>query len=433
MPHPCRALSGMGGKYRFRLALSLLLAAACAAPAQTLARPGLAGSGLNTDPWWKQAVFYQVSSSPASPPGGSPAEQLRLQQSADYKSIAARLDALHTLGVDALLVPTPALPGLPAPDPALDDFDELIHQASQRGIRVLVTLPGPSATADLAPTARFWLSRGVAGFHLVTPPSAGPQDYQTLVQTLRKITNSVVGQRIVLSDFDPAASPTPLASSASRQASRSTSTSRATRSADSTGAQLQIDARMSQLDLPDAASLRSLLAQSLASPNLLLDFHPPAQPPRSPDHWPALARVMAAIQLTTHSAALIDADQSLALQPTTPPSPTLADWYSKLGALHHGNATVRYGSITTLNFDSQNALVWVMRPAPNSGLAPPVVVACNLSSSPLQLSLTSAIHSLNLRGSFLLTLLRSDQAMGAQDLGSVTLPPFAVYIGELHR
>jgi alpha-glucosidase len=60
-------------------------------------------------------------------------------------------------------------------------------------------------------------------------------------------------------------------------------------------------------------------------------------------------------------------------------------------------------------------------------------VACNLSSSPLQLSLTSAIHSLNLRGSYLLTVLRSDQAMGAQDLGSVTLPPFAVYIGALHR
>jgi hypothetical protein len=104
-----------------------------------------------------------------------------------------------------------------------------------------------------------------------------------------------------------------------------------------------------------------------------------------------------------------------------------------LSALHHGNATVRYGSVSLLDFDSQNALVWVIRPASNSGLAPPVVVACNLSSSPLRLSLTSAVHGLNLRGSFLLTLLRSDQAMGPQDLDSVALPPFAVYIGELHR
>ena len=94
---------------------------------------------------------------------------------------------------------------------------------------------------------------------------------------------------------------------------------------------------------------------------------------------------------------------------------------------------MRYGSVTVLDFDAQNALVWIIRPAANSALAPPVVVVCNLSSSPLRLSLTSAVHSLNLRGSFLLTLLRSDQAIGPQDLDAVALPPFAVYIGELHR
>ena len=180
-----------------------------------------------------------------------------------------------------------------------------------------------------------------------------------------------------------------------------------------------------------------MLAQSLGAPNLLLDFQPPSPPSGSPDPYPALARAMAAILLTSHSAALID--EGLNLQPvatpssTTPSAPTLADWYSKLSALHHGNATVRYGSVTPLSFDAQNALVWVIRPASNSSLAPPVVVVCNLSSSPLQLSLTSAIHGLNLRGSYLITLLRSDQAMGAQDLNSVALPPFAVYIGELHR
>jgi alpha-glucosidase len=418
----------MGGRHSLYLAAILLLAAAFSAPAQTLARTGQAGSGLNADLWWKQAVFYQVSSNPDSP--------------ADYKSIAARLDALHSLGVDALLVPMPELPGPQAPGPALDDFDELIHQAALRGIRVLLTFTAASVTADLAPTARFWLSRGVAGFHLVTPPSASPQDSQSIVQALRKITSGAAGQRIVLSNFNPGATPAPLSSSASHPSSRGTSTPRANRPGDSTGAQLQIDARLSQLDLPDAASLRPLLAQSLTTPNLLLDFHPPAPPPGSPDPYPALAHAMAAVLLTTHSAALIDADTTLqpqsALPSATPladaPSASsLADWYSKLSVLHHGNTTVRYGSITTLNFDLQNALVWVIRPASNSALAPPVVVACNLSSSPLQISLTSAIHSLNLRGSYLLTLLRSDQAMGAQDLGSVNLPPFAVYIGELHR
>jgi alpha-glucosidase len=446
-----------------RLALTaLLLALALPAAAQTLARPGLAGSGLNNDPWWRQAVFYQVSSSPANPPGGSPAEQLQLQQSADYKSIAARLDALHSLGVDALVVPMPPLPASLAPDPALDDFDELIHQASRRGIRVLVVLSAPSVPSDLAPTARFWLSRGVAGFRLVTPPSASPQDSQSIVQALRRITSSAVGQRIVLADLNLAASPTPLASPASRQPSRTASTRRANRPGDALNAQLLIDPQLSQLDLPDAENIRPLLAKSLLTLNILLDFYPPASPPNEPDPYPALARALATILLTTHSAALIEAGPGLVLQPdappppesapppapartlavnrpavtprpAAPPAPTLADWTSKLSALHHGNATVRYGSVTVLDFDAQNALVWVIRPATNSGLAPPVVVACNLSSSPLRLSLTSAIHSLNLRGSFLLTLLRSDQAMGPQDLDAVALPPFAVYIGELHR
>jgi alpha-glucosidase len=445
--------------HRLRIA-ALLLAAALPASAQTLARPGLAGSGLNADPWWRQAVFYQVSASPANPPGSSPAEQLHLQQSADLSSITARLDALHSLGVDALIVPMPALPRSLAPTPALDDFDDLIHQASQRGIRILVDFPASTVTPDLPAVARFWLSRGVAGFHLVTPPSTSPQDAQAILQAVRQIAGSVVGSRIVISDFNPGASATP---PATRQPTRGSSTRRSSRSGDTASAQLQIDPQFSQLDLPDAAGLRTLLTQSLAVPNLLLDFHPPAPTPGSPDPYPALARAIAAILLTTHSAALIDASPNLVLQPdptsapeaapppipvralavnhpaptprpaATPPAPTLTDWYSKLSALHHGNATVRYGSVTLLNFDSQNALVWVIRPAANSGLAPPVVVACNLSSSPLRLSLTAAIHGLNLRGSYLLTLLRSDQAMGPQDLDSVTLPPFAVYIGELHR
>ena len=445
------------------LLAALLLALALPAAAQTLARPGLAGSGLNNDPWWRQAVFYQVAATPANPPGGSPAEQLRLQQSADYKSIAARLDALHSLGVDALIVPMPPLPGSLAPSPALDDFDELIHQASRRGIRVLVTLSAPSASADLAPTARFWLSRGIAGFRLVTPPSTSPQDSQSIVQALRRITSNSVGQRIVLSDLNPNPTATPVAPTAARQPSRTASARRANRPGDALNAQLQIGSQLSQLDLPNAENIRPLLAESLLTPNILLDFYPTVSPPNRPDPYSALARAISAILLTTHSAALIEAGPGLVLQPdatpapeaapppapartlavnrpavtsrpaAAPPTPTLADWISRLSALHHGNATVRYGSVSVLNFDAQNALVWVIRPPANSGLAPPVVVACNLSSSPLRLSLASAIHGLNLRGSFLLTLLRSDQAMGPQDLDSVSLPPFAVYIGELHR
>jgi len=140
---------------------------------------------------------------------------------------------------------------------------------------------------------------------------------------------------------------------------------------------------------------------------------------------------MAAIALTTHPAALVDADAALT-QPAGS-APALLDWYRKLIALHHGNATLRYGSVATLDFDAQNALVWVIRPPANASSAPPIVVACNLSSAPVQLSLTAPLKSLNLRGWFLRTLLRTDDAMGAQDLNSVAVPPFGVYIGELRR
>jgi hypothetical protein len=86
-----------------------------------------------------------------------------------------------------------------------------------------------------------------------------------------------------------------------------------------------------------------------------------------------------------------------------------------------------------LNFDAQNALVWVSSPAAGPAPAPAVVGICNLSSAPLQLSLSSEMKNLKLRGSFLRTLLRSDDAMGSQDLNSVSVPPFGVYIGELRR
>jgi alpha-glucosidase len=183
---------------------------------------------------------------------------------------------------------------------------------------------------------------------------------------------------------------------------------------------------------------------------------------------------MATILLTTHAAGLIDSSEGLVLKPTPPPVPeptpppaapqpssgfstftlvvphptppppkpptpemlaalALTDWYRQLAVLHHGNAALRSGSITMLDFDQQNALVWVARPATVSTLTPPVVVLCNLSSNPLKLALRPSLKALGLHGFYLHTLLRSDNAMGAQDIDAVALSPFSVYIGELRR
>ena len=173
--------------------LLLALTLSSTAFSQTLARPGWAGSGMNSQPWWKHAVLYQLDPKNFSENG--------------LKSIPTHLDYLQSLGIDAILLTNTAPDGQTI-DPALgtlDDLDDLIHQASSRSIRVLIDLK-PSPDTDLTATARFWLNRGIAGFHIANPTQA------TL---LRKVTNSYVGQRIVITDVDPANPQKPQQNSAS--------------------------------------------------------------------------------------------------------------------------------------------------------------------------------------------------------------------------
>jgi alpha-glucosidase len=107
------------------------------------------------------------------------------------------------------------------------------------------------------------------------------------------------------------------------------------------------------------------------------------------------------------------------------------NWYRRLSELHHGNATVSSGATITLDHDDQNVLVWVRKPQTVSAISSVLIVMCNLSAQPVQLSLKSDIQRLHLRGTFLRTLLRSDRGSGPMHLESLTLPPYAVYIGEL--
>jgi glycosidase len=149
-----------------------------------LARPGWNGNGLDTSPWWERAVFYRIDSP------------------ADARDIASRLDALRSLGVDALILPAPELPpaGSNGAMPNLDDLDNLLRQASSHNIRVLLTLHAANAKADLSGLARFWLSRGVAGLYVATPPGTTPEQTQALVETVRKSASGALGRRVVLTD-----------------------------------------------------------------------------------------------------------------------------------------------------------------------------------------------------------------------------------------
>jgi Domain of unknown function (DUF3459) len=453
------------------LLLASLARALPSAQAQTLAHPGWVGNGLNVDPWWQHAVFYEVTTS-ATP---------------DFKDIATRLNALRFLGVDALLLPAPTLkPQSTAadPDPTLDDFDELIHQASRQSMRILLTIPTSSVTSDVSGTAHFWLNHGVAGFHVATSEGTTPQDAQTITQLLRKLTASAAGQRIVITDFDLSTPDTATAvPTTSHHATPHPTSRRTSQPTDAPAAQLQF-ANIKFLGSPDGTTLRPPLVKSLTQPNILLNISfetmgvtsLPARQTDQPTSDRPLANVLATILLTLQPASLISSTANLTLDPNAPPIDTppppppppppptpvvpegtfvpyvpppkpvtpplppapsvatnLTDWYRQLITLRHGNAALRSGTITMLDFDQQSALVWAARPASNSPLVMPVVILCNLSATTVHLDLGAAIKTLNLRGTYLRTLLRSDKAMGPQDLNGVILPPYSVYIGELRR
>ncbi|HEV2620002.1 MAG TPA: hypothetical protein VGU23_08720 [Acidobacteriaceae bacterium] len=399
--------------------VALLLAAAAPADGQTLARPGWTASGFNADPWWKHAVFYEVKPDTGAiayvgPAPPSPTEWLKKPA-----TISAKLDELQSIGVDALILPAPARQTTPDPQ---DSFDELMPQASRRGIHILLTIPASSADGDLMAKARSWLSRGVSGFYVTASPQTDPTDRQLVVGLLHKVASVQVGGRIVLADL-----PTDVDEVSDR---RHVAASPSARAENRASLQLEVDARESLPDVPNATSLRHLLEEEPSDATVLVDLQQPASD--STDPYASLWKTIAAMALTTHPAALIDADAQLSGSNDVA-STTLVDWYRQLIGLHRGNATLRYGSATALNFDRENALVWVSRASAGTGLAAPVVVACNLSSSPIYLSLGAAMRGLNLHGSFLRTLLRDDSGMGPQDLNSVMVPAYGVYVGELHR
>jgi Alpha amylase, catalytic domain len=443
--------------------LTLLLACTLSsAPAQTLARPGWAGSGMSADPWWKHAVVYHVNPADFSSSGGSP-----------LRGLTQRLDYLHSLGIDALLL-TPIQPDpvhAQAIDPALgtvDDLDDLIHQASRHNIRVLLDLT--LGTPDLATVARFWLNRGVAGLHL-----AGSANAPLQLAELRKVSASYLGQRVILGDLDPS-TPSPQKGIFTRNLD---------------APQLLLDPRAGTMPQLSASAIRSAIdaAQSLiqggrSMPLLITDGPTYTRSIRryaDGQHDLAIAKVVATVLFTTGAASQIYSGQELGLtvpsttkspasmtpiavtnpnqslmhwdppssgakgQPTTAsPSdatpnvaledadPTsLLNWYRSLSGLHHGNPTINSGTTITLNHDDQNVLAWIRKPQAASTISPTLVVICNLSAQPVQLSLKPDAGRLHLRGTFLRTVLRSDTGRGPMHLEAMTLPPYAVYIGEL--
>ncbi|MDP9038164.1 MAG: alpha-amylase family protein, partial [Acidobacteriota bacterium] len=180
--------------------------------AQTLAHPNWVGNGMSTDPWWQHAVIYRVGVGVGVGAGagvnalsGEGAGSQANQSPGEFRSLASRINAFRSIGVDALLLAAPPIPvqgdgaepggaGTQQTAQQIDELDDLVRVASGRGVRILLTLTPGRATDDLTGVARFWLNHGIAGFHVTTPAGASAADTLAMVQTLRRLTAGVVGQ-----------------------------------------------------------------------------------------------------------------------------------------------------------------------------------------------------------------------------------------------
>jgi hypothetical protein len=445
-----------------RLFTSLLACATLAAPApsQTLARPGWVGSGISTDVWWKHPIVYQVNPINFSPTGGS-----------GLHGVAQHLDYIQSLGADVVLL-TPIQPDsahAQSIDPAygtLDDLDDLIHEASNHKIRVLLDLDPHIPAADLPNVARFWLNRGIAGFHVngVTPEA------HAQAAELRKAIGSYLGQRILIGDVDPTLPTSPQ--------------QRTYKAPDAQATQLLLDASLGAVSPLNPAAIRSAIGstenilQAGHSIPLLATDGPSFQRSISRygdgKHDLDIAKLLATILFTTRAQPLLYYGQELGVpapqsseaasampvilwdappppakgQPTPPPAPetlnatpnaaledadpaSLLNWYRKLIELHHSNATINSGEYLTINRDDQNVLIIIRKPKNVSPATPILVILCNLSGEPQHLSIKTDTMKLHLRGSFLRTLLRTDNGMGTMHLESMTLPAYTAYIGAM--
>jgi len=437
--------------------LTLALAVTLPALPQTLARPGWVGSGLNTDVWWKHPVVYQVNPINFSPDGGS-----------GLHGVVQRLDYIQSLGVDGLLLTSlqPDAAHAQSIDPAfgtLDDLDDLIHEASRHNIRILLDLDPHIPAADLPNVARFWLNRGIAGFHVIgATPEAHAQ-----ASALRKAAGSYLGQRVLIGDVDPTLPSSPQQRTYKAPEAQST--------------QLLLDASLGALTPLNPAAVRSAIE---STENIALAGH--AIPLIASDgpsfkrsmsryadgqHDLAIAKLLATILFTTRAQPLLYYGQELGVAdpqsseatpstpvivweapppppkgtPAPPPEPnavpnaaleaadpnSLLNWYRKLIELHHSNPTINSGEYLTVNRDDQNVLIIIRKPKTVSPINPILVILCNLSGQPQHLSIKTDTMKLHLRGSFLRTVLRSDNGMGTMHLESMTMAPYAAYIGEL--
>ena len=467
------------------LAAWMVIAFAGGGWAQTLARPRWAGSGMMVERWWQQAVLLEVR------PGEAGTGDSKLEE------ITARLDEVQTLGADAILLRGVDVSGggdsasggagatrfaspLNGRYGSIEQFDELITEASRRRLRVLVELPSGTLTGDaLVSRARFWLSRGVTGLYLSSGPAAGVPgmaiDARAQIRALRSVLHGFVGERVLLEDaaaVNEQAGPVAAGSGGRAGAGLEGTAGRGRRGGRSRTIHTVQSSGTSTADGPDLVLMPLLgfgdrngagldLATLRGSLEALAQHRARSEPVSEivrPESAASMvqARAEATVLLSARGGVALGTDdlgsgageagaadgvqrnatglsraRELAGSVTTAIPDPLFAWTSRMVGLHRGNATMRDGVQSVLNHDADGALVMVWR---GGGARPQVLVeVVNLTEKPLSLSLVGDVAGLRLRGSFLRTVLRSDGGMGAMPLRAVRLPGYGVYLGELGR
>jgi alpha-glucosidase len=158
-------------------------------------------------------------------------------------------------------------------------------------------------------------------------------------------------------------------------------------------------------------------------PNVALDTES-APPPVDPDTLPGFS---------TRPTSVTSDEKTInvAVEDNNPDS--LLNFYRRVLQLHSGNATLRIGQVSFLNHDSEGALVWLRRAPAGARTVAPVVVVCNMTEHPIEISLRADLAQLHIVSSIVHPLLTSKHVDHvAQSVDSVRVSANSVYVGELH-
>jgi alpha-glucosidase len=473
----------------FLLASFVITGAVCA---QTLARPGWVGSGLSSQAWWRSAVIYSVQpQSFQDSDGDGIGDLLGLAQRLDYlQSIG--VDAIlieshaNDSGFDDLLSDA-SRHHIRILVPLTDDTashsmtaEQVTNQARswlRRGVagvyipssllssiaahtnfQVAVSLlQGVRSLADSFPGERVVICGDSPAVDAASSASvrSGPEIVDGAIDTSVWDATSL-RTKLVLADSPPAGEPL-LQPARNLQQKRSHDAILAALLLSSRGA---VGLSYGQeIGLPDTTPdpVMSWTPSNLTHPHKEVAeakpkqevygaYHPyvrpapssvigsrpqlpsvalnteAAPPPVDPDTLPGFS--------TRPTSAAGQKAINVAVEDDNPDS--LLNFYRRVLELHSGNATLRTGSVSFLNHDSEGALVWLRRAPAGARTVASVVVVCNMTDHPINISLAEDLAHLHIRSGYVRPLLTSRHVDHvAQSIGSVRVSANSVYIGEL--